>query len=187
MSTDSPQYTIRAAHVPSHPGETIANPSRSLAKVELTFPELTFPEDGREYSGSVILFVREDGNVLGQVQGFAVTFVAHYLDTGARVEDITHLEGLAQSILSEYDLPGIWQDSRMNALYYEALLAARRAKQAYAEQQELVALYEGHVNAHYSVDPDGGDIVPKVTDVDYLVVNDDGTIVADEEAHIIAD
>lgn len=181
MSADSPQPIIRAAHVPTYDvPNNIEDPSRSLAKVELYFEGLQAPSNGQLYDGALILFIRDDGHILGTTHDHPVTMSGVYQETGEQVgqSDLGVLNEAAQQELRNHDLLGIWQDSRMFALYYEARQASLRAKAAYRLQQRKIGLYEAHVNAFYEQDEDGG-LPPKVESIDYILLDEDGNSIPD--------
>ena len=182
MSSDAPQHTVRAAHVPNYEGETIANPARSVAQVEVRFPELTEEATGRQYEGILIVFVREDGLILSKIHDRPVTLTAVYLDDGQPVTPHTlqAFNGLAMETISQYDLKDIWQDSRMFALYYESYIASVAARRAYQKQQEATARYDKHIATYFTAD-ESGELSQKVEGVEYLTLDHDGNLVSDDQ------
>lgn len=175
---------IRAAHVPAAEGEDISNPVRSLAKLELGFSGLR-GESGRPFDGILILHVRDDGMVLGKAHDHPVMLTAIYTDRTedepvTAANDLAVLNKAAEDTVRTLDLASVWADSRMFALYQQALEADVAAQRAIADFNDKHDRYRNHVARHYKPD-ENGNIDPKEQAVSYIILDENGDAVDDEQ------
>lgn len=157
---DYQEVAIRATNVEA------AN--TNLARVELNFTGLELP-DGLHANGIVTVHIRDDGMVLGKVHDHPITIKAWFDDDEPVTGDpnIHAFTDAAQHVLRTMDRRGIWQDSRMYALYSvlnESVRAARAANRLY---EKRFLTFEEHLSKHYPPVPEGEGVAPKEPRVEH--------------------